>query len=68
MRDRSLPRLAAVPVALCVAPPMLSQGAAARAPRWADKRRFSRIGEARTTYLPYPAQETVGNLNPSTTP
>ena len=36
--------------------------------RWADERRFGRIGEARTTFLPYPAQETVGNPNPPTTP
>jgi hypothetical protein len=36
--------------------------------RWADERRFGRITEARTTYLPYPAQETVGNPNPPTTP
>ena len=36
--------------------------------RWADQRRFGRIGEARTPYLPYPAQETVGNPNPPTTP
>ena len=36
--------------------------------RWADERRFGRITEARTTYLPYPVQETVGNPNPPTTP
>jgi len=36
--------------------------------RWADERRFNRISEARTTYLPYPVQETVGNPNPPTTP
>jgi hypothetical protein len=36
--------------------------------RWADERRFGRIAEARTTWLPYPAQETVGNPNPPTTP
>ena len=36
--------------------------------RWSDQRRFGRIGEARTPYLPYPAQETVGNPNPPTTP
>lgn len=36
--------------------------------RWADERRFGRISEARTTYLPYPAQETVGNPNPPSTP
>jgi hypothetical protein len=36
--------------------------------RWADERRFGRIAEARTTYLPYPAQETVANPNPPTTP
>lgn len=36
--------------------------------RWADQRRFGRITEARTTYLPYPAQETVGNPNPPATP
>lgn len=36
--------------------------------RWADERRFGRITEARTTYLPYPAQETVANPNPPTTP
>lgn len=36
--------------------------------RWADQRRFGRISEARTSYLPYPAQETVGNPNPPTTP
>jgi hypothetical protein len=36
--------------------------------RWADQRRFGRITEARTAYLPYPAQETVGNPNPPTTP
>ena len=36
--------------------------------RWADERRFGRISEARTTWLPYPAQETVGNPNPPTTP
>ena len=36
--------------------------------RWADERRFGRLAEARTTYLPYPAQETVGNPNPPTTP
>ena len=36
--------------------------------RWADQRRFGRISEARTTYLPYPAQETVANPNPPTTP
>ena len=36
--------------------------------RWADERRFGRITEARTTWLPYPAQETVGNPNPPTTP
>jgi hypothetical protein len=36
--------------------------------RWADQRRFGRISEARANYLPYPAQETVGNPNPPTTP
>jgi hypothetical protein len=36
--------------------------------RWADERRFGRIAEARTTWLPYPAQETVANPNPPTTP
>lgn len=36
--------------------------------RWADERRFGRISEARATYLPYPAQETVGNPNPPTSP
>jgi hypothetical protein len=36
--------------------------------RWADERRFGRITEARTNYLPYPFQETVGNPNPPTTP
>jgi hypothetical protein len=36
--------------------------------RWADERRFGRITEARTTYLPYPAQETIGNPNPPTGP
>jgi hypothetical protein len=36
--------------------------------RWADERRFGRIAEARTTWLPYPAQETVGNPNPPATP
>jgi hypothetical protein len=36
--------------------------------RWADERRFGRLTEARSTYLPYPAQETVGNPNPPTTP
>jgi hypothetical protein len=36
--------------------------------RWADERRFGRITEARTTWLPYPAQETVANPNPPTTP
>ncbi len=36
--------------------------------RWADERRFGRIAEARATWLPYPAQETVGNPNPPTTP
>jgi hypothetical protein len=36
--------------------------------RWADERRFGRITEARTVYLPYPAQETVANPNPPTTP
>lgn len=33
-----------------------------------DERRFGRIAEARTAWLPYPAQETVGNPNPQTTP
>ena len=36
--------------------------------RWADERRFGRITEARAVYLPYPAQETVGNPNPPTAP
>jgi hypothetical protein len=36
--------------------------------RWADERRFGRITEARSTYLPCPAQETVANPNPPTTP
>jgi hypothetical protein len=36
--------------------------------RWADERRFGRIAEARTTWLPYPAQETVANPNPPATP
>lgn len=37
--------------------------------RWADERRFGRTAtDARTTYLPYPAQETVGNPNPPTAP
>ena len=36
--------------------------------RWADERRFNRIAEARVAYLPYPAQETVANPNPPTTP
>jgi hypothetical protein len=36
--------------------------------RWADERRFGRITEARSTYLRYPARETVANPNPPTTP
>jgi starch-binding outer membrane protein, SusD/RagB family len=36
--------------------------------RWADERRFGRLAEARIAYLPYPAQETVSNPNPPTTP
>lgn len=36
--------------------------------RWADERRFGRLAEARIAYLPYPAQETVGNPSPPTTP
>jgi starch-binding outer membrane protein, SusD/RagB family len=36
--------------------------------RWADERRFGRLAEARTTWLPYPVQETVGNPNPPMTP
>lgn len=36
--------------------------------RWADQRRFGRIAEARTGYLPYPAQEVVGGATPPTTP
>ena len=36
--------------------------------RWADERRFGRLTEARAAYLPYPAQETVSNPNPPSTP
>jgi hypothetical protein len=36
--------------------------------RWADQRRFGRIAEARTEWLPYPAQETVGNPNAPQSP
>lgn len=36
--------------------------------RWSDQRRFGRITEARTAWLPYPSQETVGGVTPPTTP
>ena len=36
--------------------------------QWAAQRRFGRIAEARAEWLPYPAQETVGNPNAPQSP
>jgi hypothetical protein len=36
--------------------------------RWADERRFGKIDQARVTWLPYPAQETVDNPNAPANP